>query len=259
MAVAIEKTEERRSAAEARFEALVLDFLAHLEFERGRARTPLPAYRTDLLQYGSFLTKRHRGATEAERADVADFLADLATGNGHSACSPATINRKAACLRSFYRHLRREELIDDDPTAGLAPPSKSRKLPRVLSYAEVKRLLESVNGGDAIALRDRAMLEIMYGCGLRASEAVGLDVNDVDLRRGFVRPHGKGNKERTVPLGREAAAAVKPYLRAGRPQLEGSLPRPEPFLNFRGGPLTPQRPCQVIHDHAKDAGPIRPI
>ena len=159
------------------------------------------AYRTDLLQYGTFLAKRHRGATEAERTDVADFLADLATGNGHPACSPATINRKAACLRSFYRHLRREELVDDDPTAALTPPSKSRKLPRVLAYAEVKRLLESVDGGDPIALRDRALLEVMYGCGLRASEVVGLEVNDVDLRRGFVRPHGKGNKERTVPLG----------------------------------------------------------
>src|SRR6266576_794248 len=213
MAVAIEKTEERRSAAEARFEALVLDFLAHLEFERGLARNTLDAYRTDLLQYGAFLAKRHRSAPEADRADVADFLADLATGNGQPACSPATVNRKTACLRSFYRHLRREELIDEDPTAALSPPAKSRKLPRVLSYAEVKRLLESVNGAEPIALRDRALLEVMYGCGLRASEAVGLDVNDIDLRRGFVRPHGKGNKERTVPLGREAAAATKRYLR----------------------------------------------
>ena len=182
MAVAVGRGEEREGAVEARFEALVLDFLAHLEFERGLARNTLTAYRTDLLQFGTFLAKRHRNATEAERTDVADFLADLATGNGHTACSPATINRKAACLRSFYRHLRREELVDDDPTAALTPPSKSRKLPRVLAYAEVKRLLESVNGGDPIALRDRALLEVMYGCGLRASEAVGLDVNDVDLR-----------------------------------------------------------------------------
>src|SRR5207247_11121248 len=124
------------------------------------------------------------------------------------------------------------ELIDDDPTAALAPPSKSRKLPRVLSYGEVKALLEAVNGGDAIALSGRALLELMYGCGLRASEAVGLDVNGVDLRRGFVRPHGKGNKERTVPRGREAAAAVKRYLRAGRPELVGSRPRSNLFVNF---------------------------
>jgi integrase/recombinase XerD len=254
MAVAVEKTEGRRSAAEARFEALVLDFLAHLEFERGLARNTLTAYRTDLLQFGSFLAGRNRAATEAERTDVADFLADLATGNGHPACSPATINRKAACLRSFYRHLRREDLIDDDPTAALAPPSKSRKLPRVLSYAEVKRLLESVKDGDAIALRDRALLEIMYGCGLRASEAVGLAVNDVDLRRGFVRPHGKGNKERTVPLGREAAAAVKRYLRTGRAELVGSRARSNLFVNFRGGPLTRQGLYKIIRRHAREVG-----
>jgi integrase/recombinase XerD len=253
MAVAVDQTLQGEGAG-ARFQALVLDFLAHLEFERGLARNTLVAYRTDLLQYGTFLANRHRGAMEAEPADVADFLADLATGNGHSACSPATINRKAACLRSFYRHLRREELIDDDPTAALAPPSKSRKLPRVLSYAEVKLLLESVNGGDAIAVRDRALLEVMYGCGLRASEAVGLDVNDIDLRRGFVRPHGKGNKERTVPLGREAAAATKRYLREGRPKLIGSRPRSKLFVNFRGGPLTRQGLYKIIRRHAKRVG-----
>jgi integrase/recombinase XerD len=254
MSVAVEGVREDASEVEARFEALVLDFLAHMEFERGLSRNTLAAYRTDLLQYGAFLAKRHRGATEAERGDVADFLADLATGNGHRACSPATINRKAACLRSFYRHLRREELVDDDPTAALRPPSKSRRLPRVLTYAEVKMLLESVGGGSPIDLRDRALLEVMYGCGLRASEAVGLEVNDVDLRRAFVRPHGKGNKERIVPLGREAAAAVKRYLRAGRPELVGSRPRSTLFVNFRGGPLTRQGLYKIIRRHAREVG-----
>src|SRR5262245_1252247 len=254
MAVAVEKPSARENAVDARFEALVLDFLAHLEFERGLARNTLDAYRTDLLQYGAFLNGRGRSATEAEHADIADFLADLATGDGQPACSPATINRKTACLRSFYRHLRREELIDADPTAALSPPTKSRKLPRVLTYAEVKRLLESVCESDPIALRDRALLEVMYGCGLRASEAVGLDVNEVDLRRGFVRPHGKGNKERIVPLGREAAAAVTRYLRSGRPQLIGSRPQSRLFVNFRGGPLTRQGLYKIIQRHAKEVG-----
>jgi integrase/recombinase XerD len=254
MAIAVGKRDQDEGGVEARFEALVLDFLAYLEFERGLARNTLDAYRTDLLQYGAFLAKRHRAATEADRADVADFLADLATGNGQPPCSPATVNRKTAALRSFYRHLRREELIDQDPTAALSPPAKSRKLPRVLSYAEVKRLLESVSGGDPIALRDRALLEVMYGCGLRASEAVGLDVNDADLRRAFVRPHGKGNKERMVPLGREAAAAVRRYLRAGRPDLVGSRHVSKLFVNFRGGPLTRQGLYKIIQRHAADVG-----
>jgi integrase/recombinase XerD len=254
MAVAVAKPGVRESAVDARFEALVLDFLAHLEFERGLARNTLDAYRTDLLQYGAFLKGRGRSATNAEHADIADFLADLATGDGQPACSPATINRKTACLRSFYRHLRREELVDADPTAALSPPTKSRKLPRVLTYAEVKRLLESVSEGDPIALRDRALLEVMYGCGLRASEAVGLDVNDVDLRRGFVRPHGKGNKERIVPLGRQAAAAVTRYLRSGRPELIGSRSQSRLIVNFRGGPLTRQGLYKIIQRHAKEVG-----
>ncbi len=259
MAVAVTPPEST-PAIEARFEALVLDFLAYLEFERGLARNTLDAYRTDLLQYGTFLAGRDRGAVDAEGADVADFLADLATGrpNGdgapHPPCSPATINRKTAALRSFYRHLRREELVTDDPTATLSPPAKSRKLPHVLSYAEVKRLLESASGADPIATRDRALLELMYGCGLRASEAVGLEVNDVNLRRGFVRPHGKGSKERMVPLGREAAAAVSRYLRSGRGELVGDRVEPKLFVNFRGGPLTRQGLYKIIQRHAKEVG-----
>jgi integrase/recombinase XerD len=254
MAIATPPQGRGKTDVEARFEALVLDFLAYLEFERGLARNTLDAYRTDLLQYGAFLARRGRSATEADRSDVADFLADLATGNGQPACSAATVNRKSACLRSFYRHLRREELVGDDPTGALSPPAKSRRLPRVLSYAEVKRLLESADGGDPIALRDRAILEVMYGCGLRASETVGLDVNDVDLDRGFVRPHGKGNKERVVPIGREASAAVTRYLRAGRPQLVGSHRRSRLFVNFRGGALTRQGLYKIIQRHASEVG-----
>jgi integrase/recombinase XerD len=259
MAIAVAKPEERR--VEARFEAHVLDFLAYLEFERGLARNTLDAYRTDLLQFGVFLAGRGRGATEVERADVADFLADLATGrpgsNGNDArppCSPATISRKTACLRSFYRHLRREELIDVDPTATVEPPAKSRKLPHVLSHGEVTKLLDSAKGSDPIDQRDRALLELMYGCGLRASEAVGLELTDIDLKRGFVRPHGKGSKERIVPLGREAATAVRRYLRSGRPEMAGGNDERALFLNQRGGALTRQGLYKVIQGRAKAVG-----
>ncbi len=259
MAIAVPKPEAR---SDAHFEALVLDFLAYLEFERGLARNTLDAYRTDLLQFGVFLAARGRKATEVERADVADFLADLATGaapdadgnGGRPACSPATISRKTACLRSFYRHLRREELIVEDPTATLTPPAKSRKLPHVLSQAEVTKLLDSARGADPISLRDRALLELMYGCGLRASEATGLELGDIDLRRGFVRPHGKGSKERIVPLGREAARAIERYLRSGRAELvRGGIER-KLFVNFRGGGLTRQGLYKIIQRHAKEVG-----
>jgi integrase/recombinase XerD len=260
MAIAIEKPSDRTT--DARFEALVLDFLAYLEFERGLARNTLDAYRTDLLQFGTFLAKRDRGATEVSRTDVADFLADLATGDpdggpdgtGRPPSSPATISRKTACLRSFYRHLRREELIEDDPTATLSPPQKSRKLPHVLSHGEVTKLLDSARGSDPIDLRDRALLEVMYGCGLRASEAIGLEIGDVDLRHDFVRPHGKGSKERIVPLGREAVRAIERYLRSGRPELVGSEPQRKLFVNFRGGALSRQGLYKIIQRHAKQIG-----
>jgi integrase/recombinase XerD len=144
--------------------------------------------------------------------------------------------------------------VDLDPTATLVAPVRGRRLPHVLAYGEVKKLLDSVSGADPIAVRDRALLELMYGCGLRASEAIGLEVGDVDVRRGFVRPHGKGSKERTVPLGRQAAGAVTRYLRTGRPELVGSMPEPKLFVNFRGGGLTRQGLYKIIQRHAKDVG-----
>src|SRR5436190_1039989 len=181
---------ERDKAAKApseRYEGLVLDFLAHLEFERGLSRNTLSAYRTDLLQFGRFLAERGREATQAEPGDLSDFLADLARGdgNGRAPCSTATVHRKAACLRSFYRHLRREEAIDDDPAAQLDTPRRGKKLPEVLSYAEVQRLLAQPRGNKPPVIRDRALLELMYASGLRASETIALEVSDVDLELGL--------------------------------------------------------------------------
>ncbi|GIK77407.1 MAG: tyrosine recombinase XerD [Actinomycetes bacterium] len=252
---ATEPAAARPAQPDARFEVLLLDFLAYLEFERGLSRNTLAAYRTDLLQYGTFLAGRGVAATEAGGGDVGEFLAGLATGDdARPACGAATLNRKTACLRSFYRHLRRAELIDVDPTAGVRPPRKGRTLPKVLGYAEVKRLIDSVSGAEPADLRDRAILEVMYGCGLRASEAVGLEIGSIDLGRGFIRAYGKGSKERIVPVGREAVAAVRRYLRAGRPELAAGADLRALFLNQRGGPLTRQGLYKVIQGRARDVG-----
>ena len=237
-----------------RFEELVLDFLAHLELERGMSRNTLQSYRSDLLQFGAFLSERGCGAEDAGPADVADFLTNLATGNGRPPASTATIQRKAASLRSFYRHMRREGLRDSDPTATLSPPRKSRKLPRVLGRAEVQRLLEQPKGTDPIAMRDRAMLELMYACGLRASETIDLEMGNIDLVDHVVRARGKGSKERLVPVGRTAARAVADYMRRGRPSLVGERTQPHLFVNFRGGQLTRQGLYKIIGRHAKSAG-----
>ena len=253
MSAAVETRE--RSGVERRFEVLLLDFLAHLEFERGLSRNTLAAYRTDLLQFGAFLAERGLGPVEASGNDVADFLADLARGEGgRPGCGAATLNRKAACLRSFYRHLRRAEMTEADPTADVRPPRKGRALPKVLRLAEVKLLLESVSGAEPADLRDRAILETMYGCGLRASETIGLETGSIDTRRGFLRAYGKGSKERIVPLGRHAEAAVTRYLRSGRPALAGGSDARALFLNQRGGPLTRQGLYNVIQGRARAVG-----
>jgi integrase/recombinase XerD len=243
-----------RSPAETRFEGLVLDFLSYLELERGLSRNTLNAYRTDLLQYGEYLAAHDLDALAARPADVGDFLADLATGNGRPACSAATVHRKTACLRSFYKHLRRDELIGDDPTAALSAPRRAKKLPQVLNYSEVQKLLAAPRGSEPTALRDRALLEVMYACGLRASETIGLETADVDLREGFLHARGKGSKERLVPLGRQAIAAISGYLRGGRPKLVGDRHEPMLFVNFRGGPLSRQGLYKIVQRHARAAG-----
>jgi integrase/recombinase XerD len=252
MAVAVESPPTELSP---RFEGLLLDFLSYLELERGLSRNTLGAYRTDLLQYGEYLAAHGVDPLEARPADIGDFLADLATGNGRPACSAATVHRKTACLRSFYKHLRRDELIGDDPTAALSAPRRAKKLPQVLNYAEVQKLLAAPRGSEPTALRDRALLEVMYACGLRASETIGLEMTDVDLREGLLRARGKGSKERIVPLGRKAIAAISAYLRGGRPKLvpperhEARL-----FVNFRGGPLSRQGLYKIVQRHAREAG-----
>jgi integrase/recombinase XerD len=238
---------------DSRFEGLVLDFLSYLELERGLSRNTLNAYRTDLLQYGEFLAGHGVDALAARPADISDFLADLAVGNGRPPCSASTIHRKTACLRSFYKNLRRDELIGDDPTAALSAPRRAKKLPQVLNYAEVQKLLAAPRGDEPTTLRDRALLEVMYACGLRASETIGLELADLDLHEGFLRARGKGSKERLVPLGRQAIAAISAYLRV-RPKLVGERHEAKLFVNFRGGPLTRQGLYKIVQRQARAAG-----
>jgi integrase/recombinase XerD len=238
---------------DAAFGHLVLDFLAYLELERGLSRNTLQSYRTDLLQFGAFLRQRDLSAQHAQSRDVSDFLTGLAGDEG-PAVATATIQRKAACLRSFYRHLRREGICTDDPAAALSAPRRSNRLPHVLGRSEVQRLLSQPRGTEPIPLRDRAMLELMYASGLRASETIDLELADVDLDEGVVRARGKGSKERLVPVGRAAIRAVREYATKGRPALVGARVQSRLFLNFRGGPLTRQGLYKIIQKHAAAAG-----
>jgi integrase/recombinase XerD len=249
MAVAPVHVEQRS------FEHHVLDFLAYLEFERGLSRNTLEAYRSDLLQLGASLSRRGVDVLAVEHVDLAAFLSELATGSDERPpVAPATLQRKAACLRSFYRHLRREGVLERDPTAELRAPRKTQKLPQVLSRDEVTKLLQTPRGTDPGALRDRALLELMYACGLRASEAIDLELQDLDLQVGVLRARGKGSKERLVPIGREAIVAVRAYLQRGRPAIVGLREERHVFVNRRGGGLTRQGLYKIVQRHARSAG-----
>ena len=237
-----------------RFEDLVLDFLAHLELERGLARNTLDAYRSDLLQFGRHLAERGVGPEAASGRDVADYLADLAAGNGTPGASTATIRRKSACLRSFYRHLRREGVRDSDPTAAIQAPKRPARLPDVLSRDEVAAFIAQPKGTEPLAVRDRALLESMYACGLRASEVTGLELGELDLEGEIMRVKGKGAKERIVPVGRAARAALRAYLERARPKLVGAKLVPQVFVNGRGHSLSRQGLYGIVERHARAAG-----
>jgi integrase/recombinase XerD len=238
-----------------RFAELMLDFLAYLELERGLSRNTLEAYRSDLVQFGAFLERARVGALDVTQQHLTRFLTELANGGpDRPPVAPATIQRKVACLRSFYRHLRREGILDRDPTAELRGPKRSQRLPTVLARDEVRKLLSQPQGTEPGALRDRALLEVMYACGLRASEAVDLLVGDVDLEAGLLRARGKGGKERIVPIGREAVRALRHYTTKGRPRLVGDRPEDRLFVNHRGGGLTRQGLYKIVQRHARSAG-----
>ncbi len=231
-----------------------LEFLAYLELERGCSNNTLAAYRTDLLQFEQFLTARGTDALKAEHSDLAEFLSELAAPEPGPNVSAATLRRKAACLRSFYKYLRREGVVAHDPAAQLKGPRRTQRLPGALTRGEVTELLGQPKGTEPLALRDRALLELMYACGLRASEVTGMEVADIDLQEGFLRARGKGAKERVVPVGSSASKALDCYLGRGRPKLVGVRVQSSLFVNSRGGRLTRQGLYKIVKGHAGSAG-----
>jgi integrase/recombinase XerD len=234
---------------------LTLDFLAYLELERGLSRNTLEAYRSDLQQLGDFLDRRGVDPLAVTGGDLAAFVSELAGGGeGRRPAAPATLQRKVACLRSFYRHLRREGILETDPTTELRPPRPRGRLPKVLSRDEVNRLLSQPKGPAPSSLRDRALLETMYACGLRASEAITLELTELDIEAGILLARGKGSKERIVPVGRTALDSLRAYLERGRPRLVGLRDEPKVFVNLRGNSLSRQGLYKIVQRHARAAG-----
>jgi len=204
------------------------------------------AYRRDLTAIGGWLG---RSPSSASTEDLERYVSELRA----QGLAATTIARRLAAIRSFFRHQVLIGLREDNPAAEVGLPRRARKLPRTLSPGEAERLVEAAAGTTPRDLRDRALVELLYGAGLRVSEAVGLEKGGVDLDQRLVRSIGKGGKERIVPLGRSAADALRRYLGRGRPFLDRRH-RPELFLNARGGPLTRAGAFLILRRLAEKAG-----
>jgi integrase/recombinase XerD len=211
-----------------------------------RAPKTVEAYRRDLAALAAWLD-RPIGRVTTERLE--QYVAELRAAG----LSPSTIARRIAAIRSFFRHQALLGVRADNPAAELDLPRRRRTLPRTLSPAEAERLVEAANGTTPRALRDRALVELLYGGGLRVSEAVGLSKSSVDLDARLVHCVGKGSKERVVPIGRQAAKALQRYLARGRPYLD-TRHRPELFLNAKGGGLTRAGAFLILRRLAAKAG-----
>ena len=226
---------------------IMKDFLSYLELERGLSRTTLASYRQDLGLFQAYLTRRGLSTfMRVEQLHVREFLQSLRKTRG-----PSTVARKLSAVKGLFRYLEGERQITRNPTVFIESPRLWSRLPQTLSVAEIERMLQSVHT-DALGIRDVAILELLYGAGLWVSELTMLDVHHCNLDANFLRCLGKGSKERIVPLGRKAHAALVRYLKRVRPKLTARTPQIEAlFVNRGGGRLTRQRVWQVLKQAAR--------
>lgn len=243
-----------RNAADPMSAALA-DHRDYLRIERGLAGNTLTSYERDLRRYEEFL--RSNGVTSPDGISPA-LVRSFSEGLAELGLSPKSIARSLSSVRSFHRFALREELSSADPSKGIDTPRIGSSLPKSIERDRIVAFIESVSGGDAKALRDRALLEVLYASGARISEVADLDAGDLDLEERSMRVQGKGGKERYVPLGYPAVHSVDRYLKLGRPALvlASSSIRSESalFLNARGGRLTRQGLWKIIKARAARAG-----
>jgi integrase/recombinase XerD len=230
-------------------------FLDAVWAERGLSDNSLDSYRRDLKKLSGFLQQRGGGLLSAGREDLLAYLG-LQMREGRS---PRSVARYLSGFRQFYRWQVREGRIRDDPTALIESPRIGRSLPKALTEEQVERLLQAPDTDSLLGLRDRAMLELMYATGLRVSELVGLQLPNVNLNQGVLRVVGKGNKERLVPLGEEAARWLSSYLDSARPELMKGATAPDVFVTGRRSGMTRQSFWLRVKRHALEAGIDRPI
>jgi len=229
---------------------LITTVVDALWLERGLSEHTRSAYRTDLQILAGWLSGRNMDLHNAQRADLLDYLA----ARTRSDFSPRSTARLLSALRRFYQYLTREGKITEDPSVRIAAPKLGRPLPKLLTEEEVEALLEAPVIEDPLGLRDRAMLELLYACGLRVTELVSLTFSQVNLRQGVVRITGKGNKERLVPFGEEAAAWLERYMQTARPVLARGYTSSMLFPGRQGEALSRQALWYRIRHYAQRAG-----
>jgi integrase/recombinase XerD len=223
-------------------------FFDYLRVERGSAKLTVAAYTSDLLQFAQFLEERKQVLVAARREDVRDFIQELFSNS----LDGRSVGRKLSAIRQLYRHLLLDGKIDKDPTLNIDSPKQWKVLPKALSRVEVGSMLtatEAVNesaGSKALALRDRAMIELLYAGGVRVSEVADARLEDLKLEMGYVLVRGKGDKERMVPLGVPAQQALQRYLKGGRAVIAKKKTSPLLFLGAGGRRLTRQRVWQLV-------------
>jgi integrase/recombinase XerD len=246
------------AARASRLDPLIDDFVAHIRFEKGLSANTVESYRRDLGAWRRFAATGVAKPLQPTHKEITDFLERLRSGRQPAAgpLASSTVARMLVSVRSFYRFLVQEGHIDADPTATVASPKQTRSLPKAISLEDVEALLERPQESP-LGHRDRAILETLYACGLRISELVGLDVDDVDLDGGAVLVRsGKGGKSRMIPLGRQAKQALERYLTAVRPAIaaKGKAVGGALFLNARGARLSRQGCWKILKGYAREAG-----
>jgi integrase/recombinase XerD len=231
------------------------EFLNYLVIERGLSRNTIEAYENDIKRYVSFLQEKGLNPVEARQEDVVGLFYALKDVG----LAPTSIARNFSTIRTFHKFLRGEGLTSGDPTEHLDAPKLWKKLPSVLDYHEVERLLEGPDISTELGLRDRAMVEVLYACGLRISELISLRLSNLLLDQLCLRVFGKGGKERVVPMGRSAARYVQQYVNDVRPKLDKGKGKDIVFLNWRGSIMSRMGFWKILRKYVKTAGITKPV
>lgn len=224
-------------------------FLIYLSVEKGLSKNSIDSYATDLRKFESFLHEKKKTAYTTRKGDITDFI-ELLRNEGYAISS---ISRYLSSIKALYKYLLIEKIIDNDPSESILTPKKWERLPKALSIADMKKLLETTLTG-VTHLRDSAMIELLYSSGLRVTELISIKLGDIHSEAGFIRVLGKGSKERVIPVNKRAIDKIRQYMEKERPEILKKRQSPYLFVSKRGRPLTRQRFWQTLKAAGRQAG-----